>query len=178
LLGGLPADFSAPVLICQHMPATFTGPFARRLDQVSPLHVVEVTGPTPLAAGTAYLGRGDADLVLMRRGGTLMATSVPADGRPWHPSIGRLVETALAQMPAAQLVGVMLTGMGDDGAVEMTRLLDSGGRTVAQDEESSVVFGMPAALIAAGGAETVLPLARIATRLGVWLQRGLARREA
>lgn len=177
-ISALPADFPAPVLICQHMPAAFTGPFASRLDQISALKVQEVTSPTSLDPRTVYIGRGDADLVLMRRAGTLMATSVPSDGRPWHPSIGRLVESALNHMPADRLVGVMLTGMGDDGTPEMTKLRRAGGRTVAQDEETSVVFGMPAALIAAGGAETVLPLARIPARIGVWLQRAPIRRGA
>lgn len=178
LISALPGDFPAPILICQHMPAAFTGPFAARLDQIAALRVQEVTSPTTLAPGTVYIGRGDADVVLMRRAGNLMATSVPSDGRPWHPSIGRLVETALAHMPAERLVGVMLTGMGDDGTPEMTKLRRGGGRTVAQDEETSVVFGMPAALIAAGGAETVLPLARIPARIGVWLNRAQIRRGA
>ena len=177
-VSALPGDFPAPVLICQHMPAAFTGPFANRLDQISALAVQEVTGPTALAPGHVYIGRGDADFVLLRRAGKLMATSVPIDARPWHPSIGRLVETALGLLPAERLIGVMLTGMGDDGTPEMTKLLRAGGRTVAQDEASSVVFGMPAALIAAGGAEAVLPPGRIPARLGVWLQRPQRKRGA
>lgn len=177
-ISALPANFAAPVLICQHMPAAFTGPFARRLDQISALRVQEVTSPTSLAPSTVYIGRGDADLVLTRRAGELMATSVPTDGRPWHPSIGRLVESAMGHLSPDRLIGVMLTGMGDDGTPEMTKLRRGGGRTVAQDEETSVVFGMPGALIAAGGAETVLPLGRIPARIGVWLQRAPLRRGA
>lgn len=178
LLASLPAGLPAPVLICQHMPAAFTATFAQRLDQVSALRVSEVTGPTPLEPGAAYVGRGDADLALIRRGGRLMATAVPSDGRPWHPSVGRMVETAMAVFPADRMIGVMLTGMGDDGAAEMTALYHAGGRTIAEAEESCTVFGMPRALIALHGAESVMPARRIAQRVAHWLTSPFPARHA
>lgn len=166
LLGALPAGFPWPVVVAQHMPGTFTGPLARRLDGLCALDVVEVTGPTPLAAGTIYIGKGDADLVIGARPAGLVALPVPEspDFR-WHPSVDRLVDSALARAEASRLVGVLMTGMGNDGAAAMTRLREAGGRTIAEAEETAVVWGMPGELVRMGGAEFVAPLERIASKL-------------
>jgi two-component system chemotaxis response regulator CheB len=148
------------------MPATFTGTLARRLDGICALNVVEVSQATPVVAGVVYIGRGDADLVVARRGGVLVAKSAPSqEGYPWHPSTDRLVRTAMEHLPPAQLVGVLMTGMGDDGAKAMTKLKAEGGRTIAESEETAVVWGMPGELVKAGGADVVAPLPKIAERL-------------
>jgi two-component system chemotaxis response regulator CheB len=166
LLGGLPAEFPWPVLVAQHMPASFTGPLAKRLDGFCALSVREVTGPVPLAAGHVYVGAGDRDLILARRPGGLVALAAPSRAEfRWHPSANRLVDSALELMPAERLIGVLMTGMGDDGAAAMTRLRRGGGRTIAESEETAVVWGMPGALAQAGGAEFVLPLDDIAARV-------------
>jgi two-component system chemotaxis response regulator CheB len=166
LLTPLPADFPWPILVAQHMPATFTGTLARRLDGICALNVVEVSQATPVVAGVVYIGRGDADLVVARRGGVLVAKSAPSqEGYPWHPSTDRLVRTAMEHLPPAQLVGVLMTGMGDDGAKAMTKLKAEGGRTIAESEETAVVWGMPGELVKAGGADVVAPLPKIAERL-------------
>jgi two-component system chemotaxis response regulator CheB len=177
ILSGLDARFPLPILICQHMPASFTGPFAARLDQVCALRVREVTRPTVIEPGHVLIGRGDADLVVTRRGDRLIASSVPCDRSvPWHPSVGRLVETAAKAVPAEALIGVMLTGMGDDGAAAMAALRRAGGRTIAESEASAVVFGMPQALIRQGGAELVLDAGRIARQTTAWAARIAASR--
>jgi two-component system chemotaxis response regulator CheB len=166
LLGALPADFPWPIVIAQHMPASFTGALARRLDRLYPLTVVEVTGPTPLLAGHAYIGRGDADLIIARRGGALVA--MPAPSAPeyhWHPSVDRFVASAMQHVAPECLIGVLMTGMGADGAKMMTELAKQGGHTIAESEESAVVWGMPGALVGLGGADQVVPLAGIAGRL-------------
>ena len=169
LLSPLPADFPWPVLVAQHMPASFTGPLARRLDRLCALHVVEVTGPVPLLPGTAYVGHGDADLLVGGRPAGPVALSAPSDhAYPWHPSVSRLVASAMQHLGAARLVGVLMTGMGNDGAAAMTRLRAEGGRTIAESEETAVVWGMPGELVRAGGAEAVLPLDAIARRLLEW----------
>jgi two-component system chemotaxis response regulator CheB len=169
LLSPLPADFPWPILIAQHMPAAFTGPLARRLDRLCALHVVEVTGPTPILPGTAYVARGDADMILSRRSEGPIVTAAPADpALRWHPSVERLVATAMAQIDPARLVGVLMTGMGNDGAAGMTRLRALGGRTIAEAEETAVVWGMPGELVRAGGAELVAPLSDIAHHLMSW----------
>jgi two-component system chemotaxis response regulator CheB len=170
LLVPLPASFPWPILVAQHMPASFTGPLARRLDRLCALTVVEVTQPMPLAAGHVYIGRGDADIIVGRRPGGLVALAAPSlPEHRWHPSVERLVTTALQHLAADQLVGVMMTGMGNDGAAAMAQLRAGGGRTIAEAEETAVVWGMPGELVRAGGAEAVLPLDRIAARLMDWL---------
>lgn len=166
LLAPLPASFPWPILIAQHMPATFTGPLARRLGGLSALQIVEVSGPMPLEPGVAYVGRGDADLVVSRRPSGLIAMAAPPQpGYPWHPSTDRLVRSAMDHLPASRLVGILMTGMGHDGAAAMARMRAEGGRTIAESQETAVVWGMPGELVRAGGADFVLPLPAIANRL-------------
>ena len=119
----LPLGFPWPVLVAQHMPAGFTGAFAKRLDRQCELQVVEVNRPMPLQAGIVYIGRGDADVIVAPRAAGMIAMSVPAQrDYPWHPSVERMVTSALDHYDAAQLIGVLMTGMGRDGADAMTRL--------------------------------------------------------
>jgi two-component system, chemotaxis family, protein-glutamate methylesterase/glutaminase len=163
LLSRLPADFPWPVVIAQHMPASFTGPLARRLDTLCALAVREVARPMPLVAGTVYVGRGDADLVVGRRPSGPIVQPVPsAPEFRWHPSVDRLADSAIEHLGAKRLIGVLMTGMGNDGAAAMARVRDGGGRTIAESEESAVVWGMPGALVRAGGADLVVPLDDIA----------------
>lgn len=156
VLSVLPADYPWPIVIAQHMPATFTGALARRLDGLTELHVQEVAEPRLVQPGCAYVARGDADVIVSLRREGLVALSAPPDPtRRWRPSVDRLVESAMAQLPAERIIGVLLTGMGNDGAQAMLRLRAAGGTTIAQDEESSVVWGMPGELVRAGGADRV-----------------------
>lgn len=169
LLSGLSARLTWPLVIAQHMPATFTGVLAQRLNGLCDLPVQEVSKPTPLMAGQVYMAQGDKDIEIRRRAGRLMAVPCPQDPkRPWHPSADRLVESALEQLPAEQLIGVLMTGMGDDGAQAMNALQQAGGRTLAESEETCVVYGMPRALVELGGADEVLPVEALATRLRQW----------
>ncbi|SDN06566.1 two-component system, chemotaxis family, response regulator CheB [Methylobacterium phyllostachyos] len=170
ILPDLPADLPWPVVIAQHMPAAFTGPFAQRLDRICALKVVEVTGPAPLSPGHVYIGRGDADVVIERKLGRLIVNTVASDpALRWHPSVDRLVRSARDHMAADALIGVELTGMGDDGAAAMAALKAAGGRTIAEAESSAVVFGMPAELIRLGGATLTLPARSIPGQLVGWL---------
>jgi two-component system chemotaxis response regulator CheB len=166
LLVPLPASFPWPILIAQHMPAGFTGSLARRLDGICSLKVVEVTSPTPLEPGYVFVGRGDADIIVSKRARGLVVMSVPPKANyPWHPSTDRLVRSAMDHMPASDLIGVLMTGMGNDGAEAMTDLRRAGGQTIAEAEETAVVWGMPGELVRAGGATWVVPLPKIASRL-------------
>ncbi|MEH3159757.1 MAG: chemotaxis-specific protein-glutamate methyltransferase CheB [Sphingomonas taxi] len=170
ILPALPATLPWPVLIAQHMPRSFTGVFARRLDKLCALDVREVTGQTEIAAGTVYIARGDADMLVVRRSRALQLASVPAsEAHGWHPSVTRLAESAGEHMPPARILGVQLTGMGDDGAEAMAVLKRRGARTIAQNEESCAVFGMPDELIRRSGATAVLPLGAIANQIVRWL---------
>ena len=176
VLPQLPSDFPWPVMVAQHMPATFTGYFAQRLDRRCELRVVEVSRPVPLVAGTIYIGRGDADLIVAPRSTGMIAMSVP--GRRdylWHPSVERMVTSALAQYEATRLVGVMMTGMGRDGAEAMTRLRKQGGRTIAEAESTAVVWGMPGELVRDGGAELVRPVEDIAATVVEWVAANAVR---
>ena len=176
ILTPLPADFPWAILVAQHMPAGFTGVFARRLDDACAITVREVAQPMPIEAGTVYIGRGDADFVVTRRGRQLMASAVPSSAEWfWHPSVNHLVYSAMKHLPPAQLIGVLLTGMGNDGAEAMTALHKAGGQTIAESEESAVVFGMPQELIKLGGAEIVLAAGQVAGKLLEWVGRASRR---
>jgi two-component system chemotaxis response regulator CheB len=166
LLTALPEDFPLPILVAQHMPASFTAALAKRLDRICAIAVEEVSSPTPLRPGAAFIARGDADMLVRRQRDTLVAASAPADpGHRWHPSVDRLVRSAMALLPAEALIGVMMTGMGNDGAAAMAEMKQRGGRTLAEAEESAVVWGMPGELVKAGGAEMVAPLDQLPHRL-------------
>jgi two-component system chemotaxis response regulator CheB len=166
LLTSLPATFPWPIVIAQHMPATFTGPLARRLDGLSQITVQEVREPVALQPGSAYIGRGDADVIVSRRGDGLVAMAAPSErGYPWHPSTDRLVRSALNHISASQLVGVLMTGMGNDGAEAMALMHTQGAKTIAEAEETAVVWGMPGELVKAGGADFVVPVHKIAAQL-------------
>lgn len=171
VLPQLPKGFPWPVMVAQHMPAGFTAAFAKRLDRTCELDVVEVSRPMPLQAGTIYIGRGDADLIVSRRASGLHAMSVPAQrDYPWHPSVERMVTSALEHYDAPSVVGVLMTGMGRDGADAMTELHNRGGRTVAEAETTAVVWGMPGELVAAGGAGVVKPVDEIAAAIVEWVE--------
>lgn len=166
LLTALPETFAWPILVAQHMPSGFTETFAKRLNGICALDVVEASRPMRLQSGCIYIGRGDADIVVSRRPAGLVVMAAPARSNyPWHPSTDRLVRSAMDHLPASQLVGVLMTGMGNDGAEAMTELRAKGGKTIAEAEETAVVWGMPGELVKAGGADWVLPLPRIADRL-------------
>ena len=166
VLSRLPGTLPWPVLVAQHMPATFTGALAQRLDRLCDLSVVEVVRPTPLEPGTVYIAKGDADAIVSMRPSGPIAMAAPAHADYlWHPSVDRMVLSAMDQVDPRRLVGVLMTGMGRDGAEAMTRLRQAGGRTIAETEESAVVWGMPGELVKAGGAEFVEPVDAIADRI-------------
>jgi two-component system, chemotaxis family, protein-glutamate methylesterase/glutaminase len=166
VLPRLPAGFPWPVLVAQHLPASFTGAFARRLDRECQLQVVEVDRPMPLEAGTIFIGRGDADVTVASRAAGVIALPAPAKASYlWHPSVERMVASALENIAASQLIGVLMTGMGNDGAEAMKRLRQGGGRTIAEAESTAIVWGMPGELVKNGGAEMVRPLEDIAATI-------------
>ncbi|WP_404375818.1 chemotaxis-specific protein-glutamate methyltransferase CheB [Vreelandella aquamarina] len=172
VLSELPEDFPCPIVVAQHMPGHFTKPFAERLDRQCALNVREVRGPMLLEPGHAYIARGDADARIVKRAGNVRMISVPAsDSHLWHPSISRLVESARSVYRDSELICVQLTGMGDDGADEMAQAFQGGAYTIAESEESAVVFGMPRALIEQQGASVVLPHEAIAEQLDKWVSR-------
>jgi len=166
----LPADFPWPVLVAQHMPASFTGPFSRRMDSLCALQVRELGHLESLLPGSIYVARGATDVVVGERAGRLMAITRPeSKAYTWHPSVDAMVHSALQHVPPERLIGVQLTGLGYDGAKEMAELKRLGGRTIAESEETAAVHSMPRELIARGGATVVLPAHKIAHQLNLWL---------
>jgi len=166
VLGALPADFPCPVVVAQHMPASFTGPLARRLDKICAMSVTEVTRQTKLEPGHIYIAKGDADILISSRAGSLVAMAAPLDPQyRWHPSVDRMVRSAMQHVPAQQLIGVLMTGMGNDGAAAMSDLQAAGGQTIAEAEETAVVWGMPGELVRLNGATVVKRLEEIGRHL-------------
>jgi two-component system chemotaxis response regulator CheB len=166
----LPADFPWPVLVAQHMPSNFTDAFARRMDGLCRIKVRECNDTVPLEPGHAYIGKGGTDMVVVERLGRLAVQPRPeTPGHPWHPSVDVLVDSAMKNLPAERIVGVQLTGMGNDGARAMTQLKQRGGRTIAESKETAVVFGMPQELIELGGATLVLPCGDVTRQLCHWI---------
>ena len=162
----LPADFPWPILVAQHMPAAFTKSFADRLDRVCALRVVEASSPVTIEAGTVYIAKGNADMVVAVRAGRLTAVPKPENSQHlWHPSVELLGRSVLEHCDPARVTAVMLTGMGTDGSDAFTEIKQRGGYTIAESEETAVVFGMPQELIAKRGASMVLPAHKIAAHL-------------
>jgi two-component system, chemotaxis family, protein-glutamate methylesterase/glutaminase len=172
ILPRLPAKFPWSVLVAQHMPASFTLPFAQRLNAMCAIPVVEASTSMTLEPGTIYVGKGGADMQVVTRAGKRTVVATPENAKYlWHPSVELLGRTALEHFPPAQVVGVMLTGMGCDGADAFAEIKQRGGRTIAESEESSVVFGMPAELISRDGATLTLHAEKIAAQINNWVAR-------
>lgn len=164
VLEALPAD-SPAIAIVQHMPEKFTAAFARRLDALCAVHVKEAEEGDPLVAGQVLIAPGNHHLMLRRIGRRYEAgiTEGPPVCRH-RPSVDVLFRSA-AQCAGSNAMGVLLTGMGDDGARGLLEMREAGAFTVAQDQESCVVFGMPNEAIQRGAACKVLALSRVASAI-------------
>jgi two-component system chemotaxis response regulator CheB len=161
----LPADAPA-IVITQHMPAGFTKSYAARLDGLCKIRVGEARDGERLLPGHAYIAPGGVThLAVERSGANYIARVAEADPVNRHrPSVEVLFKSA-ARVVGPNALGIMLTGMGADGAKAMKEMRDAGSYNFVQDEASCVVFGMPREAIAAGAAHEVLPLTQIAPRL-------------
>jgi two-component system chemotaxis response regulator CheB len=164
VLMGLPADCPA-IVIAQHIPEAFSLPFTRRMDSLAAMSVVEPTDGQYIMAGHVYIAPGGRHLLVERDGARYRCRL--NNGPPVNrhcPSVDVLFRS-VAQNVGPNAVGVILTGMGDDGARGLKEMLEAGARTMAQDEASSVVWGMPGAAVKLGGAQEVLPLGRVAENI-------------
>ena len=172
VLSGLPAHFPWPVLVAQHMPAAFTRAFAERLDQCCALSVVEAGSAAPVVPGRVYIGKGGADTILASRAGKLTILPAPENAQYlWHPSVELLGRSVLQHYDPARVIAVLLTGMGYDGSDAFTEIKKRGGRTIAESEDSAVVYGMPAELVDKGGASLVMSVEKIPGQLIAWAAR-------
>jgi len=171
VLTPLPAEMP-PILIVQHMPELFTTSFAKRLDSLSRLRVKEAEDGEPIKPGTAYLAPGHSHLSLKRQGGSLVCELSGAQPVNRHrPSVDVLFLSA-ARMLGPRAFGILLTGMGKDGAQGLLAMRQAGAWTVAQDQDSCVVWGMPREAAMIGGAQEVASLKNIADLLMQRLRQG------
>ncbi|WP_172194460.1 protein-glutamate methylesterase/protein-glutamine glutaminase [Saccharibacillus qingshengii] len=167
LLENIPASFPAPIVIVQHMPPKFTHSLAQRLNTLSPLEVVEAQQGMPLRKGTAYIAPGGQHLLVKRTGSGQYAIEL-SDAPPQNghrPSVGAMFDSILP-ISEVRRHAVIMTGMGSDGAKEMKKLYDSGiSTTIAESEETCVVYGMPRSAAELNCVMHLLPLPQIATKL-------------
>lgn len=164
VLAALPENFP-PVLVAQHMPALFTRSFATRLDALCRVHVKEAEPGEPVRRGTVYIAPGHSHIMLQWAGdGFKVQLSQAVEVNRHRPSVDVLFRSAANEL-GGQAIGVILTGMGRDGARGMLEMREAGAQTLAQDEASCVVFGMPKEALALGGVQEVLPIGRIGPRL-------------
>ncbi len=165
VLTKLPANFKAPIVLVQHMPASFTAAFAKRLDSMCAINVREAVDGDLLSPGTALLAPGGMQMLVESRGDQMrVAIRDSEPGQNYKPCVD-LTFSSLARAVPGKCLAVVLTGMGADGR-EGARALKQGGSAVwAQDEASSVIYGMPMAIAQAGLADQVLPLGEVSTRL-------------
>lgn len=163
-----------PILIVQHMPEFFTAMFARRLDQTCRLKVKEAEHDEPALMGHAYVAPGHSHLELANVGGKYrIRLSQRALVNRHRPSVDVLFWSSAAAAKE-QAIGIILTGMGQDGAAGLLALRESGAYTIAQDEKSSVIFGMPRIAIEMGGAVDTLPLRNIGQKVLSYLNSTLS----
>ncbi|MGH7035177.1 MAG: protein-glutamate methylesterase/protein-glutamine glutaminase [Stellaceae bacterium] len=164
VLTALPAA-SPGIVIVQHMPELFTAAFARRLDSMSEIEIKEAQDGDAVLPGRALIAPGNRHLLLQRSGARyhVAVKDGPLVSRH-RPSVDVLFRSA-AQYAASNAVGIIMTGMGDDGAKGLLEMKKAGAHTIAQDEDSCVVFGMPKEAIALGAAEKIVPLDRLAAEI-------------
>lgn len=159
VLAGLPADLPVPILIVQHMPTAFIEPFAKRLDNLSQIVVKQSEQNEILKPGTAYIGHGGVHLKINRRNASEISIEHQADtdNSPFVPSVDVMMNS-VASVCKKDVLGVIMTGMGSDGLEGMKLIKSMKGATIAQDEFSCVVYGMPKACVDADIIDKVVPV--------------------
>ena len=163
-LQGIPAD-CPPILIVQHMPESFTGSFAARLNGLCKPHVIEAKGGEALSSGVVYIAPGHSHLSIRRGAGGFVTELLATPPVNRHrPSVDVLFDAA-AELVGRNAIGVILTGMGKDGAHGLLRMRKAGARTFGQDEASCVVYGMPREAALIGAVEEVAALEAMARRV-------------
>lgn len=170
VLCALPPD-CPPIVVVQHMPKGFTAAFARRLDSLARIRIREGQDGMTISSGEAVIAPGDSHMVLQRKP---LGYAVHVCGGPYvarhRPSVDVLFRSA-AIAAGQNTLGILLTGMGDDGAFCLGEICQAGGATIAQDEASSIVFGMPGEAVRMGHAMQVLPLGKISAAIMAFAQQ-------
>lgn len=161
----MPHDLSIPIVIVQHMPHEFIKGFAMWLDKTTALQVSIAQDKQVIEDGTILLAPGNANLRIVRRNQRLMTQlSKNSEQSRYMPSVDVLFES-VATTVGKQAIGIILTGMGDDGAKGLLAMRQAGGTTFVQDEASAIIYGMPRAAIECGAAQKIVPLADLASKI-------------
>ena len=176
VLTGLPADFPLPIAVVQHMPPVFTKAFADRLDAICSVRVKEAEDGDLLEPGKVLIAPGDYHLTVRRSAAGALVSLNQRDPVSGHrPSVDVLLQS-VAWEYGAKAVGVIMTGMGRDGAAGMAELHRRGGVVIAQDKETSVIFGMNREVVREGNADAVVPVDDIASVIGRLVSSGVRAR--
>jgi two-component system chemotaxis response regulator CheB len=156
-----PANFHLPIFIVQHMPAEFTKLLAERLNTLTELNVVEASDGAPVQPASVYLAPGGYHMELAKKGGavSILLTQAPAE-HSCRPSVDVLFRSA-AEVYGAAAIAAVLTGMGNDGAEGALAMHSRGAYIIAQDQASSVVWGMPSRVVSTGAADAVVDLREV-----------------
>lgn len=162
LLADIRPDFEPALLIVQHMPEGFTAPFAERLAKLASIDVREANDGAVVTAGSALVAPGGEHMELQREKGKLLVRLTRTEAVRGHRPSADVLFRSIAEAVGSRSVGLILTGMGEDGAEGMVAIHEAGGHTLAQDEASSVVYGMPKAAIERGVVDRILPLSQMA----------------
>ncbi|MEQ6886912.1 chemotaxis response regulator protein-glutamate methylesterase [Salicola sp. Rm-C-2C1-2] len=165
VLAELPANFPAPIILVQHMPASFTLAFAERLDKLCRIRVRQATDGDVLEPGVALLAPGGQQMLVEKKGGSSRIRVIPDDGRVNYRPCVDVTFGSIARSFPGKTLAVILTGMGADGKEGCRLMKQSGSAVWSQDEKTSVIYGMPMAVAKAGLTDEVLPLDRIGSRL-------------
>ncbi|MBI5741941.1 MAG: chemotaxis response regulator protein-glutamate methylesterase [Nitrospirae bacterium] len=163
ILTKLPKDFPVPILIAQHMPPNFTRPFAERLNQISAVEVKEAEHGEVIGKGVVYIapGRGHMSIVRKRITESVISISENRGDYIYRPSVDALM-LSIVECFSGHVLGVILTGLGNDGLIGMKEIKNSGGRTIAESESTCVVYGMPKVVVESGIADKVVPVDEVA----------------
>ena len=175
ILTRLPSDFAAAVMVSQHMPRGFTAPLAERLDRMSPLRIKEAEDGEIIEKGTVFICPGGSHAGIRKRGDRkLISLRESRMSDRYVPSVDHMM-SSVAELYRSSSMGVILTGMGNDGKEGMLEIKRHGGYTIAESEETAVVFGMPGEAIRNGSVATVLPLQEISAEMARIVNRASAR---
>jgi len=161
----LPAHLPANIFLVQHMPAAFLSSFARRLDEYCQIRVMEAKAGMRVEPGVCYVAPGGMHLCPHRRSSSEVVLRTPTQPETLFVPSVNVMMNAVREAYGSSTVGVLMTGIGDDGADAMVAIRRAGGITIAESEETAVVFGMPREAIQRGGAEIVAPHYEIAARI-------------
>lgn len=161
IVAQLPKDFPAPITVSQHMPSGFTQYFAERLNKISHVEVREAQDGDLISRGEVYICPGGYHMVFLRaKEGVRIQLNPKQNADRYVPSVDQMFLSA-CDVYSGQVLGVILTGMGNDGKIGMRKIKERGGQTIAESEETAVIFGMPKEAIAEGVVDKVLPLPQI-----------------